>query len=104
MIVTYSISSYRIVSYRLVCYSKYSIVHCSIWYRVKYEKPSGGVPARCVRTANLRTKIMDFRGFDSHMILIVWDDTIMCHRELPGKSESTSLIREIGCTVTNDSA
>ena len=41
--------------------------------------------------ANLRTEILDFRGFDSSGILIFkgWNSHV--HREFPGSSESTNL-------------
>ena len=44
------------------------------------------------RTANLCTKIMDFRGFDSSRILIGWNS--QAHGELPRKFESSNLSRD----------
>ena len=44
-------------------------------------------------TANLLTNIMDFRGFDSSIILISRGD-IPFRRGLPGKFESTNLSRD----------
>ena len=46
-------------------------------------------------TANLRIKILDFRGFDSSRLLILlkgWNSHV--HREFPAKFESTSLCRD----------
>ena len=45
-------------------------------------------------TADLRTKILDFRGFDSSIIVVFkrWNSHV--HGEFPGKSESTNLSRE----------
>ena len=40
-------------------------------------------------TANLLTKILDFRGFDSGRIL-----SSQAHREFPGKFESSNLRRD----------
>ena len=43
--------------------------------------------------ANFRTKILDFRGFDSQNLkLKAWNSHV--HREFPGKFESTILGRE----------
>ena len=48
----------------------------------------------CV-TANLPTNIMDFRGFDSRIILILRGGILMSvHREFPGKFESSNLSRD----------
>ena len=46
-------------------------------------------------TANLRTKTLDFKGFDSSRIWILrgWNSHV--HREFPGKLESSNLNREI---------
>ena len=44
-------------------------------------------------TANLRTKILDFRGFDASRILILRDGTLMS-MEFPGKFESTNLTKD----------
>ena len=46
-------------------------------------------------TANLRTKILDFRGFDSSKILISRGRILMAIGGFPGKLESTNLSREI---------
>ena len=59
-------------------------------------------------TANLRTKILDFRGFDSSIILILRGGNLMS-REFPAKFESSNLgrdnlSREIGRRVAVDSA
>ena len=43
-------------------------------------------------TANLRTKIMDFRGLYSSLILIKRGNSRV-HREFPGKFESSNLSR-----------
>ena len=45
-------------------------------------------------TANLRTKILDFRGFDSSTILILRGGILMSHvhRTFPAKFESTRMI------------
>ena len=56
-----------------------------------------------VRTANLRAKIPDFRGFDSSIILMLRGGSIMSIWNFPGKVESRnlsrdSLSREIGRT------
>ena len=53
------------------------------------------VPALLPHMANLRTKILDFRGFDSSRILIIkgWNSHI--HREFPGHLKSNNLSREI---------
>ena len=45
-------------------------------------------------TANLRTKILDFRGLDTSIILIMMGGNLHVHRGCPGKSESTNLIRD----------
>ena len=44
--------------------------------------------------ANLRTKILDFGGLDSRIILILRGGILNVHREFPGKSESTNLSRD----------
>ena len=47
--------------------------------------------------ANLRTKILDFRGFDSSSILILRVGILLSigvHRESPRHFESTNLSRE----------
>ena len=52
--------------------------------------------------ANLRTKILDFRGFDSSRILMLRDGNSHVHREFPAKFEKRILLgiinisREIG--------
>ena len=46
---------------------------------------------RIGRTVNLRTKILDFRGFDSSRILIL---NSQAQREFPGKFESSNLSRD----------
>ena len=46
-------------------------------------------------TANLRTMILDFRGFDSSLVLIVRGWNSQAHREFPGSLESANLSREI---------
>ena len=56
-----------------------------------------------MNTANLRTKIMDFRGFGSSRTLILRGGIPRAHREFPGKLASSNLSRdnlsrEIGCT------
>ena len=58
------------------------------------------------RAANLRTNIMDFRGFDSSIILILTGWNSHVHRGFPRKFESSdlsrdNLSREIGrrCTM-----
>ena len=45
-------------------------------------------------TANLRTYIMDFRGFDASIILIVRGWNSQAHRKFPGKFESNNLSRD----------
>ena len=55
-------------------------------------------------TANLRTNLMDFRGFDSSTILILRGGILRAHREFPGKLESSNVSkdnvsREIGRTL-----
>ena len=45
-------------------------------------------------TANLRTKILDFRGFDSSRILILRGEIPRSIGQLPGDFESTDLSRE----------
>ena len=45
-------------------------------------------------TADLRTKILDFRGFDSSILLISRAGMLMSNRQFPGKSEATNLSRE----------
>ena len=52
-------------------------------------------------SANLRTKLLDFGGFDSSRILILRGDNSCAHGEFPGNFESTNLSwdnlsREIG--------
>ena len=47
-----------------------------------------------VRAANLRTKILDFGGFDSSRILILRGWNSQGHREFPGKLESSDLSRD----------
>ena len=54
-------------------------------------------------TPNLPTNIVDFRGFDSSIILILRVGDSQAHREFPGKSESINVStgnvsREIGRT------
>ena len=54
--------------------------------------------------ANLRTNIMDFRGFDSSIILNVRGGILMSIGNFPVKFESSNLSRdnvsrEIGCTL-----
>ena len=56
-------------------------------------------------TANLRTKILDFRGFDSNIILVLRGGILMSIGYFPEVVESTilsrdSFSREIGCTAT----
>ena len=46
-------------------------------------------------TANLRTKIMDFRVLDSSIILMLRGGLFHVHREYPGKFESSNLSRDI---------
>ena len=47
----------------------------------------------CATAANLLTKILDFRGFDSSIILIKgWNSDV--HRGFPGKLESSNLSRD----------
>ena len=51
---------------------------------------------RFLCTADLRTKITDFRGFDSNRILILRGGILMSghvHEEFPGKLESSNLSR-----------
>ena len=60
-------------------------------------------------TANLRTKILDLRGFDSSRISILRGWNSQAHREFSGNVESTNLSRdnlsrEIGRTVTDRTA
>ena len=50
--------------------------------------------SRAARTANLRTKILDFRGFDSNLNLNFKGWKSYVHREFPGKFEPTKLNRE----------
>ena len=53
------------------------------------------MPARSAGTANLRTQILELRGFDSSRILMVikgWNS--QAHRESPGKFESRNLSRD----------
>ena len=50
--------------------------------------------SRAAGTANLHTKILDCRGFDSSRILIVRGRILMLMREFPGKFESTNLSRD----------
>ena len=45
-------------------------------------------------TANLRTKTLDFRGFDSGVILIVKGWNFHAHWEFPRNYESTNLSRD----------
>ena len=45
------------------------------------------------RTADLRTKILDFRGLDSSRVLNGCNS--QAHREFPGNSESSNLSRDI---------
>ena len=45
-------------------------------------------------TANLRTKIMDFRGFDSSIILILTGGIPRPIGDFPGKFESSNLSRD----------
>ena len=42
-------------------------------------------PVLIYGTANLRTKILDFRGFDSNIILILNGWNSQAHREIPGE-------------------
>ena len=46
--------------------------------------PGGAAGGLCFRTANLRTKILDFRGFDSGRILILRGGILMYDWEFPG--------------------
>ena len=57
-------------------------------------------------TANLRTKILDFRGFDSSIFFNIKGWYSHVHRAFPGKFESTDLgrdniSREIGHTISS---
>ena len=45
-------------------------------------------------TTNLRTKIMEFRGFDSSIMLIIRGGIVMSIGNFPGSLESTSLSRD----------
>ena len=47
-----------------------------------------------VDTANLRTKILDFRGFDSSRILGLRGGIPQAHRKFPGNVELTNLGRD----------
>ena len=49
----------------------------------------------CICLANLRTKILDFRGFDPSRISILRGGILMSMGNFPGKLESSSLSREI---------
>ena len=51
-------------------------------------------PACSKPTANLRAKILDFKGFDSSIILISKGGIFMSKGEFPRNSESTNLIRD----------
>ena len=56
----------------------------------------GQIDPKKKSTANLRTKIPDFRGFDSSRISIVRGEILTCghvHREFNGKFESSNLSR-----------
>ena len=48
-----------------------------------------------IATANLRTKIMDFRGFDSSRTLILRGGTLMTTGKIPRMQESRNRSREI---------
>ena len=74
------------------------------------------MPTASTPTANLSTNIVDFRGFDSSIILTSRGGIPRPHRGFPGKSESSNLSRdnvsrEIGrmfedlsrCVVCSDS-
>ena len=58
------------------------------------ETPSGGAQTVLSPTANLRTEILDSRGFDSSRILTFkgWNSHV--HREFTGSFESTNLCRD----------
>ena len=45
-------------------------------------------------SANLRTKILDFRGFDSSRILVLRGGILMSIGEIPSNCESTNLSRD----------
>ena len=64
---------------------------CALTRRAVQKKLHGSTSSRSA-TANLRTKILDVRGFDSSIILIVESHV---GREIPGKLESSNLSREI---------
>ena len=69
--------------------------------------PNEVIVCFAISTANLRTKIMDSRGFYSSIILIVRGEIPRPIREFPGKFESSNVSRdndsrEIGCTGNTD--
>ena len=55
-----------------------------------YDRSSSWAEAR----EDLRTKIMDFRGFDSSVKINSKGWNSQAHRECPGKFESSSLSRD----------
>ena len=56
--------------------------------------PPGGAGSEVCSTANLRTNIMAFRGFDYNVILIQRGWSYHVHRGFPGKFESSNLSRD----------
>ena len=53
------------------------------------------VLSRVSSAANLLTKIQDYRGFDTNIILTLSGRNSYVYREFPGNLESTNLSREI---------
>ena len=78
----------------------YLVVHCHLPLIVPPQRihilPTPPPLSRSVpHTANLCTKILDFRGFDSSIILIVRGGILMSIGNLPLVFESSNLSREI---------
>ena len=67
----------------------------NINHRSSVWRWAAGGHGRVSTIANLRTNIVDFRGFDSSTILMFKGWNSQAHRGVPGKFESSNVSREI---------